>query len=91
MEIREALGEALRRMRNLHGLTQEDFALVSSRTYVSALERGIKAPTLQKIDDLAGRIGIHPLSLIVTAYLLQDPDACMDGLISRLREEVIEP
>ncbi|MNJ40809.1 helix-turn-helix protein [compost metagenome] len=91
MEIREALGEALRRMRNLHGLTQEDFALVSSRTYVSALERGIKAPTLQKIDDLAGRIGIHPLSLIVTAYLLQDPEAGMDGLINRLREEVIEP
>ncbi|MFP3499683.1 transcriptional regulator, partial [Pseudomonas sp. SIMBA_059] len=43
MEIRESLGEALRRMRILHGLTQEDFGVVSSRTYVSTLERGLKA------------------------------------------------
>ncbi|MDD2058441.1 helix-turn-helix domain-containing protein [Pseudomonas sp. GD03860] len=91
MDIREALGEALRRMRTAHGLTQEDFALVSSRTYVSTLERGKKAPTLQKIDDLAGRIGIHPLSLIVTAYLIQAPESSMDDLITRLREEAIEP
>lgn len=91
MEIRQALGEALRRMRNLHDLTQEDFGLVSSRTYVSQLERGVKVPTLQKIDDLAGRMGIHPLSLIVTAYMIQDPEVGLDRLITRLREEVIEP
>ncbi|MEC6742980.1 helix-turn-helix transcriptional regulator [Pseudomonas qingdaonensis] len=91
MEIRESLGEALRRMRILHGLTQEDFALVSSRTYVSALERGLKAPTIQKIEDLAGRIGIHPLSLLVSAYLIQDPDVGLDGLINQLREEALEP
>ncbi|MGK0149708.1 helix-turn-helix domain-containing protein [Pseudomonas putida] len=91
MEIRQSLGEALRRMRILHDLTQEDFALVSSRTYVSALERGLKAPTIQKIEDLAGRIGIHPLSLIVSAYLIQDPEIGLDGLIKRLREEALEP
>jgi len=91
MEIRQSLGEALRRMRILHDLTQEDFALVSSRTYVSALERGLKAPTIQKIEDLAGRIGIHPLSLIVSAYLIQDPEIGLDGLINRLKEEALEP
>ncbi|WP_367863277.1 helix-turn-helix domain-containing protein [Pseudomonas guariconensis] len=91
MEIRASLGEALRRMRILHDLTQEDFAVVSSRTYVSALERGLKAPTIQKIEDLAGRIGIHPLSLITSAYLIQDPDVGLEELINRLREEVIEP
>jgi len=91
MEIRESLGEALRRMRILHDLTQEDFALVSSRTYVSALERGLKAPTIQKIEDLAGRIGIHPISLIVSAYLIQDPDVGLEGLINRLREETLKP
>lgn len=91
MEIRESLGEALRRMRILHGLTQEDFGVVSSRTYVSTLERGLKAPTIQKIEELAGRIGIHPLSLIVSAYLIQDPDVGLDGLIRQVRKEVLKP
>lgn len=91
MEIRQSLGEALRRMRIRHDLTQEDFALVSSRTYVSALERGLKAPTIQKIEDLAGRIGVHPLSLIASAYLIQEPEIGLDALINRLREEAIEP
>lgn len=90
MEIRESLGEALRRMRILHGLTQEDFGVVSSRTYVSTLERGLKAPTIQKIEELAGRIGIHPLSLIASAYLIQDPDVSLDGLIKQVKQEALK-
>jgi len=50
-------------------LTQEDFSVVSSRTYLSSLERGIKAPTITKIEEIATVIGIHPLSLIAYAYL----------------------
>lgn len=90
MEIRESLGEALRRMRLLHHLTQEDFAVVSSRTYMSTLERGLKSPTIQKIEELAGRMGIHPLSLIVSAYLIQDPEVGLDGLIKQIRKEALK-
>lgn len=42
--------------------------MVSSRTYVSSLERGIKVPTLSKIDELASVMGIHPLTLLTLAY-----------------------
>ncbi|MCU9528382.1 helix-turn-helix domain-containing protein [Pseudomonas mosselii] len=91
MEIRESLGEALRRMRIRHGLTQEDFGVVSSRTYVSTLERGLKSPTIQKIEELAGRTGVHPLSLIVSAYLIQDPDVGLDSLINQVRKEALKP
>jgi transcriptional regulator with XRE-family HTH domain len=49
-------------------MTQEDFDAVSSRVYVSALERGIKQPTLSKIDDLARHLGVHPLTLLTLAY-----------------------
>lgn len=46
--------------------------MVSSRTYLSTLERGMKSPTLHKIDQLATVIGIHPVSLIALAYLQDD-------------------
>lgn len=60
---------ALKRARSATGRTQEDFDVVSSRTYVSTLERGGKSPTLQKVDSLAQVLGIHPLTLLTLAYV----------------------
>jgi transcriptional regulator with XRE-family HTH domain len=62
-------GKGLQKARKSRELTQEDFSVVSSRTYLSSLERGLKAPTISKIDEIAGVIGVHPLSLIAYAYL----------------------
>jgi transcriptional regulator with XRE-family HTH domain len=61
-------GAGLQRARKSRGLTQEDFAVVSSRTYLSSLERGLKAPTITKIEELAAVIGVHPLALLALAY-----------------------
>jgi transcriptional regulator with XRE-family HTH domain len=55
-------------MRSARGLTQEDFGVVSSRTYISGLERGVKNPTLGKIDQIASVMGVHPLALLTLAY-----------------------
>ncbi|PKO77725.1 MAG: XRE family transcriptional regulator [Betaproteobacteria bacterium HGW-Betaproteobacteria-15] len=60
---------ALKRARSATGRTQEDFDVVSSRTYVSTLERGGKSPTLQKVDALAHVLGLHPLTLLTLAYV----------------------
>jgi len=65
-------GTGLQKARKSRGLTQEDFSLVSSRTYLSSLERGIKAPTITKIHDIAAVLGVHPLSLVAFAYLPTD-------------------
>jgi transcriptional regulator with XRE-family HTH domain len=65
-------GTGLQKARKSRGLTQEDFSVVSSRTYLSSLERGIKAPTITKIDDIAAVLGVHPLSLVAFAYLPTD-------------------
>lgn len=40
MELNDAIGQALRNARVRKGLTQEDFGSISSRTYISSLERG---------------------------------------------------
>ena len=62
------LPKALRLIRNARGLTQEDFGVVSSRTYMSGLERGVKNPTLRKLDEIASVLGVHPLTVLTLAY-----------------------
>lgn len=88
MELKEAFGLALRQFRNSKGLTQEDFSRLSSRTYMSTLERGQKMPKLDKIDDLSKMIGIHPVTLIAGCYLNLDSDLTMDELLDRVRDEL---
>ena len=68
MALLKRFGIGLQKARKSRKLTQEDFSVVSSRTYLSSLERGIKAPTITKIEEIASVIGVHPLSLVAYAY-----------------------
>lgn len=88
MELREAFAIALRNTRIRHGLTKEDFGIVSSRTYLSTLERGLENVTLEKASELAGRMGIHPLTLLLESFLLLDPGTDLDSLLERIRREI---
>jgi len=86
---RNNFGGGLRRTRDAQGLSQEDFGLVSSRTYVSSLERGLKSPTLNKVDDLAITLGVHPLTLLFVSYVeAYESNSVMD-LPDRIRDEVL--
>lgn len=69
MSLRKGFATALQHARKSKGLTQEDFSDVSSRTYLSSLERSIKSPTLDKIEEIAFVIGIHPATLVVLATM----------------------
>ena len=88
MELKEAFAIALRTTRLRRGLTQEDFGIISSRTYLSTLERGQKNVTLQKASELAQRMNVHPLTLLVESFLLLDPDMNFDSLMARIRREI---
>lgn len=72
MELLKRFGSALQKARKSRNLTQEDFSVVSSRTYLSSLERGVKAPTITKIEEISSLIGVHPVSLLASAYMPQD-------------------
>ena len=74
-------------MRKACGLTQEDFDEVSSRVYVSALERGVKQPTLPKVDALAMRLGMHPLSVLALAYCPGQSQEELHRLLSLVEAE----
>lgn len=90
MELKNAFGLALRDIRLSRKLTQEDFSGVSSRTYLSTLERGMKSPTLEKIDELASVMGIHPLTLLVRCYLNADPSLEATEVLQRIQSELDE-
>jgi transcriptional regulator with XRE-family HTH domain len=51
----------------MRGISQDGLG-VSSRTYLSALELGKQTPTLDKLDEIARAIGVHPLSVLFYAY-----------------------
>jgi len=87
MELSQAFGRALRRQRKAKGLSQEAFTRGSSRTYMSELERGLKNPTLDKITTLASTMGVHPLTLLVECFALQE-DVQVDDLFARVAEEL---
>lgn len=81
-------GNALRRARAATSKTQEDFDGVSSRTYVSTLERNGKSPTLQKVDSLAQVLELHPLTLLTLAYCDSDKAGSLEKLQAQIQREL---
>jgi transcriptional regulator with XRE-family HTH domain len=69
MTLRRGFATALQFVRKSRGLTQEDFSDISSRTYLSSLERAIKSPTLDKVEELASVLKVHPATLVVLASM----------------------
>ena len=94
MNLRLALALALKTIRKRRKLTQEDFGLVSSRTYISALERGLKSPTIDKLDEIARQMGIHPASLVLVTYAIlagqESAQATFDQILSESSELIRE-
>jgi transcriptional regulator with XRE-family HTH domain len=88
MKQQNQFGVAFRTVRLARGLTQEDFAQQSGRTYISELERGVKQPTLQKIDELATPMSVHPVTLLVLAYLDNYDVLSCEGLLEQVRQEL---
>lgn len=87
MDMRQAFGRALKARRLKRQLTQEDFSEVSSRTYLSTLERGMKCPTLDKVVELASVLGVHPLTLIAESFLVLEPGQTLEALLDVVQRE----
>ena len=82
-----AFANALRKLRKAKGMSQEDFLSVCSQGYISQLERGLNSPTLNMIDELAGQMQIHPLTLLLQAYAARQPELAMEELLSKVVAE----
>jgi transcriptional regulator with XRE-family HTH domain len=90
VELNQAFGLGLKKLRKQRGLTQEDFSSVSSRTYLSSLERGLKGPTIEKLDQLAEVLNVHPTTLLMAAYVSKNglTEADLEALAHRIITEL---
>ena len=88
MNLRQNLANAIKTVRKSRGLTQEDFGVVSSRTYLSSLERGLKSPTLDKLEKIANVLGVHPATIVLLAYAQQTEPVRRELLLKEITEEL---
>jgi transcriptional regulator with XRE-family HTH domain len=84
---KNSLATAIRTVRKARGLSQEAFSDVSSRTYMSSLERDLKSPTLHKLTELCEVMEVHPLTLLTLAYA-GDSLHKADQLLAQVRQEL---
>ena len=81
------MSEALKTIRKARGLSQEAFSDISSRTYMSSLERDLKSPTLNKLGELCDVMEVHPLTLLTLAYAGKKPKQA-EQLLAQVRQEL---
>jgi len=82
-----SLAKALKTVRKARGLSQEAFSKVSSRTYMSTLERDLKSPTISKLNELCDVMKVHPLTLLTLTYA-DDSVYTTDQLLAQVRQEL---
>ena len=87
MAAKDSLATAIRTVRKARGLSQEAFSDVSSRTYLSLLERDLKSPTMHKLTELCEVMDVHPLTLLTLAYA-GDSTRRADQLLAQVRQEL---
>ena len=68
--IREIFARNLRQLRHAKSLSQEALAHEAKmdRTYVSALERGLYAATIETIADLAQCLDVEPYEMLMPDF-----------------------
>ncbi|ODT62238.1 helix-turn-helix domain-containing protein [Phenylobacterium sp.] len=66
MDMRQVVGENVRKYRLAKGLTQEEMSALSGfgQNYLSDLERGRRNPTVVTLWELSQALGVTPADLI---------------------------
>jgi transcriptional regulator with XRE-family HTH domain len=87
MELKSAFSAALRYVRTIRRLTQEDFSVSSSRTNISVLERAKSIPTLEKLEHLCAVLRVHPLTMMAICYSTKE-NVSVEALIGQVLAEL---
>ncbi|MEK3884954.1 helix-turn-helix transcriptional regulator [Paenibacillus sp. PL2-23] len=86
MEFKYMVGEQIRRVRKLRGMTQEQLAEQSglSFSYVSDVERGTRNISLESLEKIINALGVRPNQLFEEIDVLSD--AYNDGARNKIEE-----
>lgn len=88
MELKTAFGATLKHVRLARNLVQEDFALVSSRTNISLLERSKTIPTLEKMEELCALMNLHPVTLLAACYMKKEGKDDISQFLAAVQTEL---
>lgn len=88
MFLRLAIGKALKEFRISRGIAQNE--LGGGQGQVSNLERGIGTLTVEKLDDIAGKLDVHPLAILAKGYLLLGETDDAESLIMNIKSDLEE-
>jgi transcriptional regulator with XRE-family HTH domain len=77
VSIREIFARNLRQLRHAKSLSQEALAHEAKmdRTYISALERGLYAATIETVADLAQCLDVEPHQMLMPDLAAKPPKA----------------
>ena len=89
MSLKTAFAAVLKAMRGARGLSQKNLAEVSSRTYVSKLERAQSSPTLEMMHTLSSPLKLSPLTLVAITIATETGES-IRSLINRIEDEANE-
>lgn len=86
--LKQALGAVLRECRVKRNIPQEGMG--PSQSYISSLEAGRWSPSLDKIEQMASVLQVHPATIILAGYMKVEGQAEAEDLIKRIRSELDE-
>lgn len=84
--LKRALGAVLREYRVKRKIAQEGMG--PSQSYISNLESGRWSPSLDKIEQMAAVLGIHPATIILAGYIKAGEQTTPEELIERIQSEL---
>ncbi|WP_411960381.1 helix-turn-helix domain-containing protein [Pseudomonas mandelii] len=88
LELKRAIGTSVKAYRLKKNIPQE--SLGPSQPYISNLEAGRGSASIDKIEQMADVLGIHPMSIIFAGYLTSNEGATKENLFERIRTELAE-
>lgn len=88
LELKRAIGAFIKSYRLKRDISQE--SLGPSQPCISNLEAGKGSASLNKIEQIADVLGVHPISIIVAGYLTSNEYADKEQLLERIRIELAE-
>lgn len=87
-ELKRALGSSIKSYRLKRDIPQE--SLGPSQPYISNLEAGRGNASIDKIEQMASILGLHPVSIILAAYVSSNDGCTADQLLEKIRDELRE-
>lgn len=88
LELKRAIGTSIKSFRLKRDIPQE--SLGPSQPYISSLEAGRGSASIDKIEQMAEVLGVHPMSIIFAGYLTSNETGNKEQLFERIRIELAE-